>query len=168
MPQVCKECIGVHFEQNKAKIMSKARNNTKRKEKERTAKKKEALMTLSDWHKRAQKYFNRYIRERDIKYHGGVCIACGEIRKHNDAGHFYSVGSHPELRYNELNCHLECVACNQHKGGNLLLYAENLPKRIGQDKFEELQSLRNKPKQYTIPEIKELIEIYKQKIKELK
>jgi hypothetical protein len=41
----------------------------------------------------------------------------------------------------------------------------NLPFVIGDVAFERLQEKRNDPLKLTIPEIKELIELYKQKVK---
>ncbi len=165
MPYVCKDCIFTHFEVNKDKVLQRAKSDVKRKEKALKEKKKESLMTLSDWLKIAQVHFNRYIRERDKNK---PCISCGEFRKTNDAGHYFSVGLYPNLRFNEDNCHRQCVFCNRHLHGNESEYSLNLPNRIGKENFEKLVSERNKPKHYTIPEVKFLIETYKQKLKDLK
>jgi len=165
MPQVCNSCIGLYFEENKEKIAKKVKDKVKQDKAKEKQKKKEALMTKSDYLKIAQKYFNQFIRLRDK---GKPCISCGQIRKANDAGHLFTVGSHPELRYDEDNCHLQCVACNQHQHGNIANYMINLPNRIGKERFDALLERRNKSKNYTIDDIKEIIELYKNKIKELK
>ena len=165
MPYVCKGCISEHYEANKDKLLRRAKTDVKRKERARLRKKKESLMTLSDWLKIAQAHFNRYIRERDKDK---PCISCGEYRKTNDAGHYFSVGNYPALRFNEKNCHLQCVYCNRHLHGNLTEYEPRLRALIGDKEMERLYNERNKPKHYTIPEVKFLIETYKQKLKDLK
>jgi hypothetical protein len=130
-------------------------------------KRKEKLMTRSDWMKLLQATFNKYIRERDINK---GCISCGASLQgvKFDAGHFYSVGSYPRLRFHEDNVHGQCVRCNQHLHGNIAEYAHKLPLRIGKDKFDTLVSDRNKePLKLTVDEIKDLLEKYKKKIKTL-
>ena len=172
MPQVCKGCIMDYFKEYKSDIVVKAKKDAKKRskqaERKRIDKMREELMTLSDWMKIAQRHFNAYIRERDKKCYDNVCLACLKpIRGVSHAGHYYSVGAFPELRFDEMNCHACCPSCNLYKSGNLIEYTLNLPKRIGQDEFDALRSRRNKPKNYTIPEIKDIIEKYKNKLKEL-
>lgn len=125
----------------------------------------EALMTASEWRNVLQKVFNTYIRERDK---GKPCISCDRPVVNGHASHFWSVGSYPNLRFDEMNCHKSCNFCNLHLHGNLIEYALRLPKRIGQEEFDKLNERRNGKLKLTIPEIKELIEVYKQKTKDLK
>lgn len=126
---------------------------------------KEKLKTKQDYVKELQEVFNKYIRLRD-KDKG--CISCGSpLKGKYDAGHFYSVGNYPAIRFNESNVNGQCVHCNQYRGGNLHEYRENLLKRIGYSEFEKLESLRDVSRNYTIPELIELKEIYKEKIRKL-
>ena len=86
--------------------------------KERKKKMKQDLLTVQDLMKIAQVHFNRYIRERDK---GKPCISCGqELKGKFDAGHFWSSGGHKSVTFDENNVHGQCVACNQHKHGNLI------------------------------------------------
>jgi len=131
-------------------------------------KRKEKLMTRSEWMKLAQSTFNKYIRERDIEK---GCISCGASLQgvKFDAGHYYSVGSYPRLRFNEDNVHGQCVRCNQHLHGNISEYAHKLPLRIGKSNFDTLVSERNKePLKLTVNEIKNLIKKYKDKHLQIK
>src|SRR5690606_27675959 len=74
------------------------------------------LRTLSDWMKLAQTAFNAYIRERDK---AKPCISCNRFNDvKRNAGHYLSVGSHPELRFDESNVHAQCEHCNSFKSGN--------------------------------------------------
>jgi gamma-glutamylcyclotransferase (GGCT)/AIG2-like uncharacterized protein YtfP len=127
---------------------------------------KERNKSVSQWRKELQQVFNQYIRLRD---QGKGCISCGkQLQGKYDAGHYFSVGSYPNLRFNESNVHGQCVGCNQHKHGNLLEYAIGIEKRIGKSKLEELKSMRNDRLSLPLDKIKELIYYYKDKVKEIK
>ena len=128
---------------------------------------KEKLMTKSDYLNICQKVFNTYIRTRDK---GKPCISCDKFLKDNDvnASHFFSVGSSPNLRFNEDNVHSSCIRCNKELHGNIAEYSLRLPKRIGIENFNKLFENRNKLSKLDIEDVKELIYIYRQKIKELK
>lgn len=126
---------------------------------------KNGLKTQSEHLKDVQIIFNKYIRLRD-KDKG--CISCGrDLSSKYDAGHFFSVGSTPSLRFNEDNVHGQCVYCNQHLHGNIHDYTESLPLRIGKESFDKLRLLRNSLMKYSVTELKELKELYNKKIKEL-
>ncbi len=127
---------------------------------------KENMITASQWRKMLQSSVNAYVRARD---EGRLCISCNrQLKGKYDAGHYYSVGSYPNLRYDEMNIWGQCVHCNQHLHGNLIEYRTNLLQRIGEDGLARLDSLKNEPLKLTVPEIKDLIEVYKKKIRELK
>jgi hypothetical protein len=127
---------------------------------------KDKLKTNADHIRELQVIFNKFIRLRD-KDKG--CISCGTplIGKF-DAGHYYSAGGNPELRFNEDNVFGQCVYCNQHRHGALLDYTDRLPNRIGLCRFEKLKKLRGVAKKYSIPELIEMKVIYKENIKNLK
>lgn len=123
------------------------------------------LKSRREWIKDVQKVFNTYIRKRD---EGKACISCQRMHKGQiHAGHYLSTGASPELRFNEDNCHSQCAPCNNHLSGNIALYRINLIKKIGLDRVEWLEGQHN-PKKYTIPELIELHELYKRKLKDLK
>lgn len=127
---------------------------------------RERVKSISHWRRDLQQVFNQFIRLRDA--HKG-CVSCGKpLRDKYDAGHFYSVGSYPNLRFTETNCFGQCVECNQHKHGNLLEYRERILTRITQEQLDELVRIKDLPLRLPLPDIKELIQTYKTKIKELK
>lgn len=125
---------------------------------------KEKLMSYSQWMNKAQKIFNEYIRMRDKDQ---LCICCDKpLGQVFHAGHYFSTGAYPGLRLDEDNCHGQREDCNLHKHGNQAEYSLLLPIRIGEKKFNALLNRRkDPPKKLSIPEIKELIEFYKTKIK---
>lgn len=109
----------------------------------------------------AQQTFNKYIRLRDKNE---PCISCGHTgSRQRHAGHFMPVGSNGHIRFDEANCHSQCSICNNHKSGNLSEYEPNLVFKIGQN---EVWRLKQKyTRSYTVEELKEIIDTYKQKIK---
>ena len=114
--------------------------------------------------KKCQQTFNEYIRKRDEK---DPCISCG--RDHQGqyhAGHYRTVGAHPELRFNELNCHKQCSVCNNHKSGNIVEYRINLARKIGEKNLEWLEGSHEVQK-LSIDEIKEIRQYYKEKLRNL-
>jgi hypothetical protein len=129
-----------------------------------TRRRKVALKSRSDWLKEAQTAFNKYIRLRDAEL---PCVSCGRFHEGQwHAGHYLSVGAHPELRFNELQVWKQCMPCNSHLSGNQVNYRIELIKRIGIDKVEWLEG-RHEPLKLTIEEIKILIAEYKSKIKQI-
>jgi hypothetical protein len=127
--------------------------------------KRAELKTRTDWLNLLQVTFNTFIRMRDKDK---PCITCGKpLLGKYDAGHAFSVGSYPNLRFSEDNCHGQCVADNQHNHGMINEYMLNLPLRIGQERFDALIAQKNGVLKLTEIEIKELIQVYKAKIKEL-
>ena len=126
---------------------------------------KEKLKSRADHLKDTQQAFNSWVRERDALL---PCISCGRHHQGKyDAGHYRTVGSNPALRFEPLNCHKQCVPCNQHKSGNIVEYRINLVLRIGAEKVDWLEG-PHEPQKYTIDELKALTAHYRALTKELK
>jgi hypothetical protein len=103
---------------------------------------KEKIKTRSDWKKEAQAAFNAFIRVRDA---GKPCISCGNLPQNKlggtmDAGHYRSRGSAPNLAFNLLNCHAQCVKCNRYLSGSVTDYRIGLINKIGIDLVEKIES----------------------------
>ncbi len=131
----------------------------------KTKKKMQAdIETTQDVLKAAQMVFNKYIRLRD---HGLNCISCDKPAKKENCGHYYSQGGHSNVRFDEDNCHLQCEHCNTYLSGNLLNYQIGIERRIGAEKLIELQGRAHLEKRWGKEELSELIQNYKQKIKDL-
>ena len=127
-------------------------------------KKQKSLPALK---KELQIIFNTFIRLRDKDQ---PCISCGQF-KVLQCGHFFNVGGHDGLRFNEDNANGECAGCNCFDLSHLINYGDNLIERIGIERF---QNLKNQAKIYkreghkwTRYELLEMIEKYKAKIREL-
>lgn len=127
---------------------------------------KERIKSKGDHAKDAQAAFNAWIRLRD---HGQPCISCGTTADiQYAAGHFRTVGSCPELRFEPLNVHLQCNRnCNMAKSGNIMDYRIELVKRIGQDKVDWLEG-PHEPKRYTIEDLQAITKHYRALVREMK
>ena len=154
------ECIKQHNKQEREKKARKAKKELKEND-------KSTLLKL------AQMTFNKYIRLRDAKIN--KCISCdyewgrdGHQRQQH-ASHFYSTSKSRLLRFSEDNVHMSCQQCNTHLSGNLNEYKPRLIKKIGLDRFEQLEKLssNSEPCRYTAEDYKNIINTYKQKIRDL-
>ncbi|KAA8689584.1 recombination protein NinG [Pseudomonas caricapapayae] len=126
---------------------------------------KEKLKSRSDHMKDTQQAFNEWVRHRDASL---PCVSCGRHHEGKyDAGHYRTVGSNPALRFEPLNCHKQCVPCNQHKSGNVIEYRIELVRRIGIVNVEWLEG-PHEPQKYTVEELKALTAKYRALTRELK
>ena len=133
---------------------------------------REKLKTRREHMAEAQTAFNAYIRERDA---GSPCISCDSNPSDHDlitgsrwdAGHYRSVGACPELRFEPLNVHRQCVKCNRNLSGNAVEYRIRLVKRIGADQVAFLEG-PHQARKYTIDDLKAIKAEYRAKIKQLK
>ena len=125
---------------------------------------REALKKRSDHAKDTEKVVNTFIRLRDKDK---PCISCQ--RHHHGqyhAGHYLSVGSHPELRFEPRNIFKQCKPCNVDKHGNLLEYRKNLIALYGQEEVDWLEG-PHEMTHYSIPDLKAIAANFRQLIKEL-
>lgn len=137
----------------------------KKVERKKAAEEKERVKSRSKHLQEAQHAFNAFIRERDKDL---PCISCG--RHHAGqyhAGHYMSVGSTPELRFDENNCNKQCSVCNNHLSGNHIKYRKNLIEKIGLAEVERLESF-NSPLHMDIDQIKGIKYVYQRKLKILR
>lgn len=105
---------------------------------------------------RAQRVTNRIVKLRDW---GKPCISCGKPHRAGfEAGHFHSVGAHPELRLMMKNIHGQCSECNHEFNTELKdKYACQIVKRYGFDYWEELDTMRYQSIRLSNDEIKTII-----------
>jgi hypothetical protein len=131
------------------------------------ARKDEMLSNDASFQKsKAQKAFNEFIRLRDRDL---GCISCDKPKDWGGqwhAGHYKTVGARADLRFNEDNCHKQCVACNNYLSGNLVMYRAGLIAKIGIERVEALE-LSTVVKR-SAADYAEIAKHYQSKIKELK
>jgi hypothetical protein len=117
--------------------------------------------------KLAEKYFNRYIRQRDSDGDYFTCISCQKAKPASSmhAGHYMSAGHNASVRFSEDNVNGQCIACNTHLHGNLIRYRENLVKKIGIEKVELLEAISRVAHKWDRTGLVFAIETYKAKCK---
>ena len=129
---------------------------------------KDKLKTLSDYAKELQKEVNTIVRliDKDTQ-----CISTLKpLNNKFDAGHFYSVGSNPSLRFHLDNIHAQSVYANQYLSGDQMNYLNGLSDVYGIDYKDYVISLKSRYKvlKLSIDEMKEKITISRGIIKWLK
>jgi hypothetical protein len=133
---------------------------------------KEKLKSRADHLREAQAAVNEYVRLRDAQL---PCISCDSMPNDSDlmtgsrwdAGHYRSVGACPELRFEPLNIHRQCVKCNRNLSGNAVEYRIRLVLRLGAETVAWLEG-SHEPRKYTVEEIKTIKAEYRAKTRELK
>lgn len=141
-----------------------AAKQREKKERKELKQAKERIKSRRDWQKEAQAAFNGFIRARDKDK---PCISCGRFHTGSyDAGHYRTAGGNPELRFNEDNCHRQCVQCNQHLHGNIVNYRIGLIDRIGIERVEVIEG-KHEAQHYSIEDLKSIKETYSRKAREL-
>ena len=125
---------------------------------------KQRIKTKGDWMREAQAAFNKFIRLRDSNDPSISCQRHHQGQYH--AGHYRSVGAHPELRFSELNNNKQCAPCNNHLSGNLVDYRINLIKKIGIEQVEWIEGPHDAAR-LSIGDIMSIKAKYKLKVKQL-
>ena len=115
----------------------------------------------------ADKWFSDYIRLRD-KW---TCQRCHrkftkEQLQGLDCGHYHTRG-HNMTRFNEFNVASFCYGCHSYLDQNPKEKAELFLKRIGQEKFDELEVLSKTPYKNFKKEQKEISSHFRQLFREL-
>lgn len=109
-----------------------------------------------------------YVRIRDLKAYGPVCVNCGQVKEEFHGGHFIATGDcgWDGMALDEMNVHSECSACNFRDKAKLK-YARNLDLRYGPG---TAQKLRDRYYEYKMPGVVHKNwsqEVYRAKIAEL-
>lgn len=181
-PSLCKICGGDYIKRSMghkvcspdcAKAIALAvRNKAERKvaaaERVKDRATRERLKTRQQWLKEAETVVNRYVRLRD-QYAGLDCISCDRTTYWEGqwhASHFKAVGANSALRYNLWNIHRSCSVCNNHLSGNIAAYSKRLPAKIGQERFDWLET-QNQSVKYEIDYLKRLKAVFAKKCRRM-
>ena len=115
--------------------------------------------------------FSAFIRARDSKDSLFKCISCNQTKSTRDgnlqAGHYFKSEMYSGIRYNEWNVNGQCKSCNLYKEGNRQGYQKGLLRKIGKDKLDMLDNMKNNKSKWGRFEYQILIEEYKLKLKNL-
>jgi len=137
---------------------------------------------LSKQHKLTKTVFNKLRVLQDKKWFADrglkpSCISCGKTNMDWCCGHFKTVGSQGNLRYDLMNTYLQCNwACNKNLSGNIegsktsRGYKQGLRERFGEDegnKIIEYCETNTEVKKWTGTELKEMRKEFSKQIREL-
>lgn len=113
--------------------------------------------------------FSLYIRLRDAMTGGRVrCISCGRVFPFEQiqCGHYFT-RHNMSVRWDDENCHAQCVECNCHKSGNLDGYTPNLVKKIGQEAYDALCVRAREARKWSGEELREMTRHYTDEVRRL-
>ena len=119
--------------------------------------------------KKLDEVFSQYIRLKYADYRGIVsCYTCGTPYKWTQihAGHFQSRAK-MSTRWDEINVKPQCVRCNIFKNGESYLFSRVLDAEYGAGTADKVYLKSEELKNFTIPELKEMLEEYTKKRDEL-
>ncbi len=130
-------------------------------------KKAKAGLSKSSLVKEADKWFSYYIRLKYSDKNGYCrCISCGKIYfwKNIQNGHYMS-RRYMSTRFAEDNCRPQGVECNIFNQGAIQMYRRALIKEIGEQRVDLIEiRARQERKNWSIFELKQLIEYYKKEV----
>lgn len=120
------------------------------------------LITIPKLTAKAQKIFNKYIRERDSQDGYFTCISCGRTLTTDqmDAGHFAPVKGGSALRFDEYNVNGECKKCNGFDEFHLIGYRRGIIEKYGEGVLLHLEQNARLVKKWSRSELNEIIEKY--------
>jgi hypothetical protein len=151
LQQVCSPACAIE-------LNNQVKSKTEKKEKVKIRKElRESAKTISNYRKDLQIIINKIIRTID---EGHNCISSGRKYKSNDqAGHYYSVGAYPHLRFNLHNIYSQSVADNLYKSGNPIGFTTGLIRDFGEDWIKIVTKLPEKYREIKLDkeDIKEAI-----------
>ena len=158
------------FKKANLKIQRAKKKQLIQRKKEHREKLKE-VKPLSHWLKLTQKVVNEYIRHRDKDR---ACISCGRTDDDLstdslrgsvwDAGHFKTVGGHPELRFDTRNINKQCRKCNGFEGGQQKAHELGIAYRYGRDRVEWLNG-PHEPKHYDRHYLERMRKVFNKKMR---
>lgn len=113
-----------------------------------------------------QDAFNRMIRELDKHL---PCVSCSKPAGTYalTAGHYLTVGAHPELRFDARNCHGQCSGCNSgvqrfakgDKSSTKAKFTAEIARRYGQELVNYVTG-PHEAKHYTCDDLKALRKVF--------
>jgi len=158
--------------QRKSSLRSKPKSKEKNKfeiSEIKTPTRKTSRPTLM---RKADDAFSLFIRTRDSQAYEGKafkCISCDRVLpiEQADAGHYIN-RSHMSLRFSEDNVHAQCRYDNRFKEGEITSYRKGLIQKIGEQKVELLEAMKNTTNKLSNFELEILAKHYKAETKKFK
>lgn len=124
---------------------------------------------LSTAIKNLDKVFAQWVKLSNANLDGWIeCITCGRYFRYEkiDCGHYVS-RDFKSVRWDERNVAPQCQSCNRYHEGRKDVFALKLQEKYGPGILQELNDKKNEIKKWTPDELKDMLEDYKNKIKEM-
>jgi len=165
----CTICSGKHYQTfcpKKPKKPIKSRSKAIKAKKPTTKLKTKKKPTRKQLVAKFDKVFSEYIRLSNAKDGKTTCVTCGnrDDWKNHQNGHFFTRGRYP-TRWDEMNCHPQCVRCNIFLKGNYIQYTLYMVDRYGRAAVDELEQKSLSTQKLSTVLLLEMIEKYKNLIK---
>jgi hypothetical protein len=128
------------------------------------------VVRIRDLEKKLDRVFSEYIRLKAADENGIVqCVTCGNYHHWREVhcGHFIP-RARKATRFNEMNCHPQCVRCNTFRGGEHDIYRLYLIGKYGKEAVEKLETLAWLGGSDDVFSLQIKLEEYKPKVKQLK
>jgi hypothetical protein len=135
-----------------------------------TKRKTIAEKTQRELEKTLDRIFSEYIRLRDADDNGYCkCVTCGNIHHWKEIHNGHFIGrANKAARYNEINCHCQCVRCNNYRQGEHHFYRLYLVNRYGKEAVEQLEYEAMLGGSYDRLWLQQKITEYREKVRRLK
>ena len=121
--------------------------------------------------KKLDTIFSIYIRRRFAKNEIAECFTCNKIAHYKtggmQCGHFHS-RKHLSTRFDEINCQVQCSACNVFRYGEQYIFSLNLDAHYGEGTAESKSVLAKHSIKISRAEYLTKISYYKNIVKNLK
>lgn len=151
---LCSKCFaGWLYNTDEGKILLnnsaiRAKKSIERTKRLQAKKEKQEIKKKSEFEKELQTEINSIVRLLDVDK---GCISCDhgwteKWTRQAHAGHYYSVGSDPTLRFNLLNIWKQCSICNNWKSGNERKYEIGLTTHYGKEVVDKIKQFKSKYK----------------------
>ena len=131
--------------------------------------KKKKIETKSQVIKKLDKVFSQYIRlSKSDENWIWTCYTCWkkDHRKHLQNWHFFSRARY-NTRWEERNCEIQDYSCNIIRSWNYIVYTRKKLKERWEKLFNEREQFSKQLSKFKITDLREKLEYYKEKVKEL-
>lgn len=117
---------------------------------------------------KADRVFSIYIRLRYAENGEAYCVTCGAHGpwRGMQNGHFISRRK-MNLRWDEVNCNVQCKHCNETLAGNLSKYRTFIVAQYGQKELDRLMLTSKQVRKVRADEIQAIITKYEQEVRNL-
>lgn len=150
-------------------FVDELKKKREREQKRIEASEKQALKvkykTLGQYEAEAKATFQKWVRMRDEKLN---CISCNYWANRFDGGHYFKAEIYSGLIFHPHNVNKQCsMRCNNMLHGAEAEYRIGLVAKIGERAVKDLETLKDKLRQYkyTKEQLTEINQYYKTKIK---